>query len=67
MSVTPSIISLNALRCADLLVKNLGEGAIQHADQRRHELEQLPDLAGVAMWQQIKAAVQVLCGTERVG
>lgn len=61
----PSIISLDALRCANLLVKNLGQGALQHADQRRRELEKLPDLAGVAMWQQVKAAIQVLCRAEQ--
>lgn len=64
MNRTVAVVSLDAWRCANLLVTNLGEGAHEHAERRRQELELLPDMAGVAIWRQIIEAVHALSRTE---
>ena len=58
---------LDAYRCAALLIKEHGEHALAQAILRRCELQAAVDQKGVAVWEQIIAAVQVLRRTERMG
>jgi hypothetical protein len=56
----------DAYRCAGLLIKEHGEHALAQALLRRCELQAAADQKGVAAWEQIIAAVQVLRRTERM-
>lgn len=38
---------------------------MRYADQRVREMERLPDAVGVAMWQQVKTAIQMMRQKER--
>jgi len=57
--------SLDAYRCAKLLLDRHGRDAELHASMRADELEAAGDEAGLQAWMHILAAIDELVRTER--